>query len=177
MKKQTKSEEILIKFNKTNDPKKLDEMIYNFEKTIQNNTYNYFLKESENPYIFFIEHPKPEEFIKEINLKETEINEIIPVKCVLNNINYISSLILKKIRHKITYNDTFNIQCHIDSYTTQQTKEELEKELERNIHEITHISTSEDPMWKINVYIIGEISAINITRSNKNRNKFSQYSK
>ena len=62
----TNKPELLIKFNETENAKQLDEMIYQFEKNINNKKEDYFLKESENPYIFFLEYPKPQELIKEI---------------------------------------------------------------------------------------------------------------
>ena len=63
------NKEILIKFRKTTDPKKLDEMLYNFEKTMNQLNYNYFLKESENPFIYLIEYSKPEDLIKQLQQK------------------------------------------------------------------------------------------------------------
>lgn len=51
----TNKPELLIKFNETENAKQLDEMIYQFEKNINNKKEDYFLKESENPYIFFLE--------------------------------------------------------------------------------------------------------------------------
>ncbi|ABC56496.1 MULTISPECIES: hypothetical protein [Methanosphaera] len=172
----TNKPELLIKFNETENAKQLDEMIYQFEKNINNKKEDYFLKESENPYIFFLEYPKPQELIKEIeneNIKTLET--IVPVECVINNTNYITSTILRKIRHKITYHDTFNITCHVDSYIPHR-KEKLEKELKSKIQDILAIPIQKNnPIWNINIHIIGEVSAINIERSNKNRNKYSQY--
>lgn len=172
----TNKPELLIKFNETENAKQLDEMIYQFEKNINNKKEDYFLKESENPYIFFLEYPKPQELIKEIeneNIKTLET--IVPVECVINNTNYSTSTILRKIRHKITYHDTFNITCHVDSYIPHR-KEKLEKELKSKIQDILAIPIQKNnPIWNINIHIIGEVSAINIERSNKNRNKYSQY--
>lgn len=170
--------EVLIKFNQVNNPKELDEMLYQFERNMNNKKYNYFLKESENPFIFFIEYPQPDELIKEITYSHdiNYINEILPVTCVLNNMNYITATILKKIRHKISYNDTFNVTCHMDTYSSLYNTYEIENELIYRLQEIIGIPVSKnDPMWNIQIHIIGEICAINISRSNKNRNKFSQY--
>lgn len=170
--------EVLVKFNQVNNPKELDEMLYQFERNMNNKNYDYFLKESENPFIFFIEYPQPDELIKEITYSNdiNYINEILPVTCVLNNMNYITATILKKIRHKISYNDTFNVTCYIDTYSSLYNTYEIENELIYRLQEIIGIPVSEsDPMWDIQIHIIGEICAINIKRSNKNRNKFSQY--
>lgn len=170
--------EILIKFNEVTNAKQLDEMIYLFEKNMEEMEYNCFLKESENPFIFFLESSKPQEIIKQLehNNNLTDTTTILPVFCVLNNINYMTSTILRKIRHKINYRDTFNITCHMDSYNIMNTQNKIENELKYKIKEILDIPVEkENPMWNINVYIIGEISAISIERSNKNRNKYSEY--
>ncbi|MDD6534150.1 MAG: hypothetical protein PUF18_01370 [Methanosphaera sp.] len=173
------NKEILIKFRKTTDPKKLDEMIYNFEKTMNQLNYNYFLKESENPFIYLIEYSKPEDLIKQLQQKEYEDLEIVDmmiVKCTINNLNHIIDVILKKIRNKLQYTDTYNLTCHMDSYITCYSKDEFEEILNENLKDLIYIQqNSNNPTWNINIYIIGEISAINITRSNKNRNKFNQY--
>lgn len=174
----TFNQEILVKFNEVTNAKELDEMIYKFEQNMTQKEHDYFLKESENPYIFFLEYSKPQELIKEIQ-EDNEINNLVttlPVVCVLNNMNYITSTILRKIRHKISSKDTFNITCHTDQYQIFNTAQEIEQELTKRIHEIIDIPAQKiDPMWNIDIYLIGDICAINIKRSNKNRNKFSQY--
>ena len=64
----------------------------------------------------------------------------------------------------------------MDSYITCYSKDEFEEILNENLKDLIYIQqNSNNPTWNINIYIIGEISAINITRSNKNRNKFNQY--
>ncbi|WP_455646002.1 hypothetical protein [Methanosphaera sp.] len=170
--------ELLIKFTEVTSPKELDNRLYEFEKNMNKKEYSYFLKGSENPCIYFLEYKNPEKLIKEIEYDTTikKNIELIPVYCVLNNINHITSTILRKIRHKLTYTDTFKVNIHLDSYSALYTEEELEEELTMYLEDIMGIGSSEyDPMWNINIYIVGDISAINIKRSNKNRNKFSNY--
>ena len=59
---------------------------------------------------------------------------------------------------------------------TLEEKEKLEKELKSKIQDILAIPIQKNnPIWNINIHIIGEVSAINIERSNKNRNKYSHY--
>ncbi|OED30859.1 hypothetical protein [Methanosphaera sp. WGK6] len=176
--RKTTHPELLIKFTEVTNSKELDNRIYEFEKNMNEKEYSYFLKGSENPCIYFLEYQNPEELIKEIEYDRTINNniELIPVYCVLNNINYITSTILRKIRHKITYKDTFKVNIHFDSYSALYTEEKLKKELTIYLEEIMGIYSSEyDPMWTINIYVVGDISAINIKRSKKNRNKFSHY--
>lgn len=64
-----KQNEMLVKFNQVTTPQELDEEIYLFEKKMNEQAYNYFLKESENPFIFILEYPKPDELIKEIEIR------------------------------------------------------------------------------------------------------------
>ena len=164
------NKEILIKFRKTTDPKKLDEMLYNFEKTMNQLNYNYFLKESENPFIYLIEYSKPEDLIKQLQQKEYEDLEIVDmmiVKCTINNLNHIIDVILKKIRNKLQYTDTYNLTCHMDSYITCYSKDEFEEILNENLKDLIYIQqNSNNPTWNINIYIIGEISAIKINLIN-----------
>ena len=50
------------------------------------------------------------------------------------------------------------------------------EKLKSKIQDILAIPIQKNnPIWNINIHIIGEVSAINIERSNKNRNKYSQY--
>ena len=166
--KRNNNKEILLKFKQTHNPRELDEMLYEFEKEMNENNDTYFLKESENPFIYFLEYAKPEELVKRLKLK----NEYtaIPVTCVLSNMNYITATILRKIRHKICYQDTFKINCHINTFCIEQTKETLENELSDRIHNVTKIDrTVNNPVWTINVYIVGDITAINITNIKSNR--------
>ena len=177
MKKNKNRDEVLIKFPDTSNTKELDDMIREFEKLINEFTGKYYLKESENPYIYFLEYTKPKELIENLEYREELSNiNFIPVNCVINNINYITSTIHDKIRHKIKDNDTFDVTCYIDGYSALYSKEELEKLMKDTLKQTIHIDSSKnDPMWKISIYIIGDISAINISRSTRNRNKFSQY--
>lgn len=166
--KRNTNKEILLKFKQTHNPRELDEMLYEFEKEMNENNDQYFLKESENPFIYFLEYGKPEELVKRLKLK----NEYtaIPVTCVLSNMNYITATILRKIRHKICYQDTFKINCHINTFCIEQTKETLENELSDRIHNVTKIDRNvNNPVWTINVYIVGDITAINITNTKSNR--------
>jgi tRNA acetyltransferase TAN1 len=74
-----------------------------------------------------------------------------------------------KIRHKITYNDTFNLTCHGD-YLYEENKLKIESELIEQIKNITKIEENETcPNWDINLYIIGEITGINIKRKYYNQ--------
>lgn len=164
------NKEILIQFKQTYNPKELDEMLYQFEKDMNEEANEYFLKESENPFIYFLEYSKPEELIKKLNLKEEYT--AIPVTCVISNMNYITSTILRKIRHKICFNDTYKINCYTDSYGITQTKEKLEEELSKRIENIIKIEKNiHQPVWTINVYVVGDITAINITNTKTNRLK------
>ena len=53
--KKQNNKEILIKFKQTENPKELDEMLYQFEKELNEVNGNYFLKESESPFIYFLD--------------------------------------------------------------------------------------------------------------------------
>lgn len=169
MKIKTKNnKELLLKFKQTHNPKELDEMLYQFEKELNELNLQYFLKESENPFIYFLENSKPEELAKKLKIKEDYT--AIPVTCVISNMNYITSTILRRIRHKICYNDTFEINCHISTYCITQTKEKIENELSQRITDIIKIKyNTEHPVWTINVYVVGDITAINIKNSKNNR--------
>ncbi|MBQ6444680.1 MAG: hypothetical protein IJJ11_08415 [Methanosphaera sp.] len=164
------NKEILIKINKTTDINEVDNLIYIVQDKIDQIDKNYYLKESESPFIYFLEYPNPNELIKKIKIND-ELNpllEIIPVTCVISNSNYVLSTILKKIRHKITYNDTFNLTCHNDyPYPTDK---KTETELTEQIKNITKIEENHTcPNWDINLYIIGEITGINIKRKYYNQ--------
>lgn len=156
-----KQEDILIKFIETDDAKKLDEILYNFEDNLNKYNQNYFIKETENPFIYFVEYPKPKELIEKMR-EHSEISKIIPVKCVFNNINHITTLISKKIKNKSTFNDTFNIKCFAESYISSEHHKEIENQLKENIKRTTNMHLSDNPTWNIEIHIIGEISAINI---------------
>lgn len=174
MKKQTN--EILIKFEETSKPQNLDEIIYNFQKNMNTEKHNYFLKETENPYIFFLEYPKPDELIRNINTENLHIKDMKKVKCTINNLNYITSTILKKIRYKNKQTDTFKINLYTESFITHENITELKNNIALAIRNILYIKeANNNPTWEINIHIIGELCAINIKRSNKNRNKFSTY--
>ena len=145
-------------------------MIYRFEKDMDEFNKNYFLKESENPFIFFLEYAKPEELVKRLDSKKEY--SVIPVTCVISNMNYITSAILRKIRHKLCVNDTFEINCHINTYCIAQTKDTVEHELSKRITSMIKIEYDKyHPVWTINLYIVGDITAINIINS---RNKIKQ---
>ncbi|RAP50697.1 MAG: hypothetical protein BZ133_04875 [Methanosphaera sp. SHI613] len=165
------NKELLIKFNDKSDINEVDNMIYTVQDKINQVDTNYYLKESESPFIYFLEYSNPQELIKKINMTEelsTKL-EIIPVTCVTSNANYVISTILKKIRHKITYNDTFNLTCHGD-YLYEENKLKIESELIEQIKNITKIEENETcPNWDINLYIIGEITGINIKRKYYNQ--------
>jgi len=166
--KKQKSKEILLKFKKTQTPKELDENLYQFERQLKEVDVNYYLKESENPFIYFIENDKPEELIKQLEVNEEYC--ILPVICVINNMNYITSTILRKIRHKLCYKDTFKINCHMDTYCISQTKESMENELTKRLENIIKIENSaNNPVWTINLYVVGDITAINIKNTKNNR--------
>ncbi len=169
-----KNQEILVKFNEVKTPYELDEILYQFHKIMNQLNNSYYLKESEDPLIYFIEYSNPEELINKLK-NNNEITTIVPVTCVLSNLNYIIATISKKIRHKITHKDTLNVKCYMENYDKNRTiklKNEIITKLKESIG--LPIDTV-DPMWTINIFIIGEITAINITRSKKNRNKFSDY--
>ncbi len=162
------NKEILIKFKQTPNPKELDEMLYQFEKELKEENINYYLKESENPFIYFLENDKPEELIKLLKISEEYC--VIPVTCVINNMNYITSVILRKIRHKLCYKDTFKINCYMDSYCISQTEDNIENELTKRIENIIKIEyTTSNPVWTINLYVVGDITAINIINTKSNR--------
>ena len=164
------NKEILLKFKQTHNPHELDEMLYEFEKTMNRINSHYFLKESEDPFIYFLEYPKPEELIKELEIYEEYT--VIPVTCVVSNMNYITSTILRKIRHKICYQDTFKINCFLNTYSISQSKESIEQELTNRIKNITKIeSERHHPVWTIDVYIVGDITAINIISNKQYRIK------
>ncbi|RAP52587.1 MAG: hypothetical protein BZ138_02810 [Methanosphaera sp. rholeuAM270] len=165
------NKELLIEFKQTHNPKELDEMLTRFEHDMNKKHLNYFLKESENPFIYFMEYSKPEELIRELEIRE-EYN-LTPVTCVISNMNYITSTILRKIRHKISYNDTFKVNCHINSYTTPKAKNKIEQELTSKLEEIMRIEEDyKKPVWTINVYIVGDITGINIVSRKHNRTSF-----
>ena len=166
--KKQNNKEILIKFKQTENPKELDEMLYQFEKELNEVNGNYFLKESESPFIYFLEYAKPEELIKQLKIN-TEYC-IIPVTCVISNMNYITSVILRKIRHKLCYKDTFKINCYLNTYCISQTEENIEQELTKRIENISKIEKcKENPVWTINLYVVGDITAINIINTKNNR--------
>ena len=166
--KKQNNKEMLIKFKQTPNPKELDEMLYQFEKELNEVNSDYFLKESESPYIYFLEYAKPEELIKQLKIN-TEYS-IIPVTCVISNMNYITSAILRKIRHKLCYKDTFKINCYLNTYCISQTEENIEEELTNRIENIIKIDNcNNNPVWTINLYIVGDITAINIINSKNNR--------
>ena len=163
-KNQTK--EIMIKFKETTKSKELDDMLYNFEEELNHINKNYFLKESENPFIYILEYEKPEELIKQLKNQEYAL---IPVTCTANNTNHITSTILRKIKHKIIYQDTLKINCHLDTYSITKTEDEIKDEITKRIENTTGLKTSNTPVWNIEIYLIGDISAINITKNNKNK--------
>lgn len=166
--KKENPKEILIKFKQTQNPKELDEKLYQFESQLKEVDVKYYLKESENPFIYFIENEKPEELIKLLKINEEYC--AIPVICVINNMNYITSAILRKIRHKLCYKDTFKINCYMHTYCISQTKEKIENELTKRLENIIKIENStNNPVWTINLYVVGEITAINITTTKNNR--------
>lgn len=172
--KKQNNRELLIEFKQTPNPKELDEMLYRFEKTMNQRDSKYFLKESENPFIYFLEYPKPEELIKEMEVNE-DFN-LIPVTCVISNMNYITSTILRKIRHKISYQDTFNIKCYVNSYTTIETKEKIEEELTVRLKNLIHLEKNlNKPVWTIEVYVVGDITGINIISKKHNRIKYNMW--
>jgi tRNA acetyltransferase TAN1 len=143
-------------------------MLYQFEKELNEVNCNYFLKESESPFIYFLEYAKPEELIKQLKINNEY--SIIPVTCVISNMNYITSVILRKIRHKLCYKDTFKINCYLNKYCTSQTEENIEEELTKRIENIIKIDKSKNnPVWTINLYIVGDITAINIINTKNNR--------
>lgn len=161
------NKEIMIKFKETTQAKELDEMIYHFEEEMNNINNTYFLKESENPFIFLLEYPKPEELIKQLHNEEYEL---IPVICAPNNTNHITSTILRKIKHKVLYDDTLKVDCHLNTYLLSKTEDEITDEITRRIKTTTGLKTAEhDPVWNIEIFIIGDISAINITKNNQNK--------
>lgn len=169
--KKQNNKEVLVEFKQTTNPKELDEMLMKFENTMNKRHLKYFLKESENPFIYFLEYAKPEELIKELEFKE-EYN-LVPVTCVISNMNYITSTILRKIRHKICYQDTFKVNCYIDSYTTLKTKETIEEELTLRIKNLMHLEKDmKNPVWTIEVYIVGDITGINIITKKQNRTPY-----
>lgn len=160
------NKELLIKFDEKSDIKEVDDLINLFQNKIDEIDKEYYLKESESPFIYFLEYDNPNELIKKF--KDDEFHnyfEIIPVTCVTSNSNYVISTILKKIRHKLTYNDTFNLTCHIDNaYESQE--EHMKVDLTNQIKNIIKIpENNSNPNWDINLYIIGEITGINIKRN------------
>lgn len=166
--KKQNNKEILIKFKATENAKELDEMLYQFEKELKEENIEYYLKESENPFIYFLENDKPEELIK--HLKISEEYSVVPVTCVINNMNYITSVILRKIRHKLCCNDTFKIKCYMDTYCFSQTEEKIVNELTKRIENLIKIeNTTSNPVWTINLYVVGDITAINIINTKNNR--------
>lgn len=166
--KKQNNKEVLIKFKQTSNPKELDEMLYQFEKELNKVNNNYFLKESESPFIYFLEYAKPEELIKQLKINSEYT--IIPVTCVISNMNYITSVILRKIRHKLCYKDTFKINCYLNTYCISQTEKNIEEELAKRIENIIKIEKcTNNPVWTINLYIVGDITAINIINTKNNR--------
>ena len=84
--------------------------------------------------------------------------------------NYITSVILRKIRHKLCYKDTFKINCYLNTYCISQTEENIEQELTKRIENIIKIEKcKENPVWTINLYVVGDITAINIINTKNNR--------
>ena len=159
------NKEILIKFNNKADINEVDNLIYTVQDRIDEIDKNYYLKESESPFIYFLEYSNPNELIKKIKINEElePLLEIIPVTCVTSNSNYVISTILRKIRHKISYDDTFNLTCHVDYPYTMEDK--MQTELTSQIKNIIKIRKNDTcPNWDINLYIIGEITGINIKR-------------
>lgn len=172
--KNVKNKEVLIKFKETENAKELDELLYNFEKNINNINQEYFLKESENPFIYFLEFPKPEELIKKIGTNEKY--SIIPVTCSYTNINHVTSTILRKIKNKVNIDDTFDLNCYLNTYCLSHSEQEIKQSLTENLKNIVKIKqTKNNPDWTFDIYIVGDITGINITRSTKNRNKYSHY--
>lgn len=168
--KKQNNKEVLIEFKQTTNPKELDEMLMKFENNMNQRHIKYFLKESENPFIYFLEYPKPEELIKELEFEEEY--DLTPVTCVISNMNYITATILRKIRHKICYQDTFKVNCFIDSYSTILTKEKIEDELSSRIENLMHLEKNLiNPVWTIEVHIVGDITGINIITKKQNRTK------
>lgn len=164
-----RNQEVLIKFNTTD---KLNNMICTFEEKMNQIDKNYYLKESENPYIYFLEHPNPKELVKKVNVNNDlkKMIEAIPVVCVMSNSNYVVSTILNILRHKITYTDSFNITCHINSYIDVDNKQTIEQQITKTIKEFTKIpENKENPQWDINIYIIGDITGINIKHEKNSR--------
>ena len=53
------NKEILIKINKTTDINEVDNLIYIVQDKIDQIDKNYYLKESESPFIYFLEYPNP----------------------------------------------------------------------------------------------------------------------
>lgn len=163
--------EILIKFNQEADINEVDNLLYTIQDKINQIDNNYYLKESESPFIYFLEYPNPNELVKKIKISDEleQQLEIIPVTCVNTNTNYVISTILQKIRHKITYNDTFNLTCHSD-YIYQINNKQLETDLTTQIKNIIKIPENHTcPNWDINIYIIGDITGINIKRKYYNQ--------
>ncbi|MBR0471541.1 MAG: hypothetical protein IJI98_02455 [Methanosphaera sp.] len=166
--KKQNNKELLIKFKQTPNPKELDDMLTQFENNMNKKHHKYFLKESENPFIYFLEYSKPEELMKELEIKEEY--KITPVTCVMSNMNYITATILRKIRHKICYQDTFKVNCYINSYTTPETKEKIEEELTARLKNLMHLEKDLiKPVWTIEIYIVGDITGINIISKKQNR--------
>ena len=54
-----KNQEILVKFNEVKTPYELDEILYQFHKIMNQLNNSYYLKESEDPLIYFIEYSNP----------------------------------------------------------------------------------------------------------------------
>lgn len=170
--KQNKNEyqEILIEFNNTKDAKELDCMITEFEKDLNNLNQHYYLKESENPYIYFLEYNNPTQLIQQIEFQPSynDISTIIPVKCVYSNINHITTTILEKMRYKIIPSETFNVKCFLDSYSIEYTEEQLKHEIINRINKSVGLESSPtEPNWNIEIHIIGSTTGINIKRTNK----------
>lgn len=168
----TNTKEILIKFKKAENPKELDQMIYDFENDINDIKKPYYLKESENPYIYIMEYSKPKEIIKKVELNDTIKSKvkIIPVTSVTNNINHITSEIIKKIRNKTSLEDTYEVTCHTDPYYNIKSKDLIEYEISERIENIIHIHpNNKQPKWKINIYLVGDESFINIKKTKQHQ--------
>lgn len=163
--------EMLIKFNTTQNMQEIDELIYLFEDKINQIDENYYLKESENPFIYVLEYPNPSKLIKKMEISEEKLEnmmELIPVTCVNSNTNYVISTILNKIRHKISYNDTFKVTCHLNPYDNPENKIQLEKDISSQIQNIIKIPLNKNnPLWDIHLYIIGDITGINIKKADR----------
>ena len=68
------------------------------------------------------------------------------------------------------FKDTFKINCYLNTYCISQTEENIEQELTKRIENIIKIEKcKENPVWTINLYVVGDITAINIINTKNNR--------